>query len=138
MSFENKLKPMIVKLIDEEEYMFKETLTDDTIMYFSTKPKDWYKSYIREYLKKRYQTLSLYCRSHCQQEELNEDKKFDTIEEYIEFYKPLNDGAEHICEQHEQREAIDEGTNTTEHICEQREQRESTVDNTDSNTKDNN
>lgn len=128
MSFENKLKPMIVKLIDEEEYMFKETLTDDTIMYFSTKPKDWYKSYIREYLKKRYETLSLYCRSHCQQEELNEDKKFDTIEEYIEFYKPLNDRAEHICEQ---REAIVEGTNTNE-------KHKSTVDNTDSNTKDNN
>lgn len=123
MSFYN-LKRKIEKIIDEEEYMFKETLTDDTILQFSTKfPKDWTKSNLKDYLKKRYDTLSLYCRSHCQQDELNEDKKFDTIEKYIEFYKVENVEGTEQCRADTRNDA---------------EQQQPTIDNTNSITKDNN
>lgn len=92
MSLE-KLKTKISYFLNSElsDYQFRQTLIDDCIIKFTTIPvKDWDRGNIVKFLKERYEDLKLYAVSVCKQDELVDflTDYHDTIESYIEKYKP--------------------------------------------------
>lgn len=72
------------------DFQFKQTLADDCTVYFATVPvKEWDKTNLIGYCKKRYDTLKSYCVSICKQEEIVDSLTdyHPKIETYLEKYK---------------------------------------------------
>lgn len=78
------LKNKIEDILKDTKYQFKESLTNDTIVKFSTKePKDWTTANLKSFIDKHYKNMELYCKSHCKQDELYTAEEINTLEEYL-------------------------------------------------------
>lgn len=92
MSVFETLMKKIKSVLSETNYQFKETLTYETVLKFSTKePKYHTHNLIKEFIDERYKNLTLFCKTMCHQDELYTDRYIDTIEEYLEVFKDRNE-----------------------------------------------